>query len=118
MTAPDSGFPDPRISYRPQPPILDHSYAVLGWLHRASHAVGSDRFAETVDRTTFYLGRFMEHVGTPGEKAILSGLLVAIDELITANAQARVVLAESVSGMDAAEATEFVELIESEESPD
>lgn len=115
----DSGMPDPRFSYRRQPPFLDLTFAVMGWTHRASAAVGSDRFAETLGRAEFYLGRALTVATTPGERAIVTGLAVTINDLITANAQARVVLADSVSGMDAAEATEFVELCESgENSPD
>lgn len=113
----DPGFPDPRMGPRKQPPFLDHTFAVLGWVHRASKAVGSDRFAETVSRAEFYIDQAAAHTRTPGDEAIVAGLLAMLDGVIAANAQARVLLADSVSGMDAAEATEFVELIEAEDFP-
>ncbi len=109
--------PDPWIRITKQPPLLDLTYAVLGWSHRAAQAVGSERFAETISRASFYFARAAEYARTPGEDAIITGLEQMLHELVTANAQARVVLADSVSGMDAAEATEFVELIESGENP-
>lgn len=97
------------------PPLMNNSYAALGWCHRAANAVGSDRFAETVRRASFYVEQVARLATTPGEKAILAGLLTTLDGLITANAQARVLLAESVTGMNAADATEFIELVEGEE---
>lgn len=105
-------MPDPRFSNRRQPPFVDLTFAVLGWTHRAAQAVGSDRFSETLNRASFYLAQAAMHAHTPGEEAVITGAQSALDELAVANAQARVVLAESVSGMDAAEATEFVELCE------
>ena len=110
--ADDSGMPDPRFSFKKQPRFLDLTYATTAWAHRSAQAVGSDRFAETLSRADFYLGRAQETARTPGETAIVTGLAVMLNDLITANAQARVVLSDSVSGMDAAEATEFVELCE------
>lgn len=111
----DPGLPDPAFSRRRQPPFLDLTYAVLGWSHRAAQAVGSDRFAETISRASFYFAQAAGHAHTPGEEALLAGLEVTLNELITANARARVLLAESVSGMDAIEATEFVELCEGQD---
>lgn len=112
----DGPMPDPRFPVH-KPPFLDFTYAVLGWVHRSAQAVGSDRFAECVARAIFYFGQAARHAHTPGEDSLISGLQVMLDELITANAQARVVLADSVSGMDAAEANEFVEMCESGEEP-
>jgi len=114
----DNSLPDPRFSFRRQPPLLDHTFSVLGWIHRATRAVGSERFAETISRAEFYFAQASQHARTPGDAALLIGLNVAIDELIAANAQARVLLADSVSGMDAAEATEFVELAEQADDTD
>lgn len=115
MTAP--GLPDPAFSRRRQPPFLDLTYAVLGWSHRAAQAVGSDRFAEIISRASFYFAQAAGHAHTPGEEALLAGLEVTLNELITANASARVVLADSVSGMNALEAWAFVELCETDEEP-
>ena len=98
-----------------QPPLVDNAFAAMGWAHRAARAVGSDRFAETITRAAFYFVRAASLARTPGEEAIVSGLQTMLDELAVADAQARVLLAESVSGMDAAEATEFVELSEAGE---
>lgn len=92
--------------------MFDSSFAALGWAYRAAQAVGSDRFAETVFRARFYCERASRAAGTPAEQALVAGLRVMLDELIVANAQGRVLLADSVSGMDAAEACEFVELCE------
>jgi hypothetical protein len=97
------------------PPFLDLTYTVLGWSHRASQAVGSDRFSETMSRAEFYFVRAASHALTPGEEAIVTGLQLTLDSLIAADAAARVLLCESVSGMSAADATEFVELCESGE---
>lgn len=97
------------------PPLMNNSYAALGWCHRAANAVGSDRFPETVRRAAFYVEQVSRLATTPGERSILAGLAIALDELVIADVQARQVLADSVSGMNAAEATEFVELVESGE---
>jgi len=102
---------------RSQPQLFEQSFAALSWAYRASQAVGSSRFAETIFRAEFYLQRTQATASTPGEKAIVAGLAVMLDDLIAANARARVVLADSVSGMDAAEACEFVELCESGDDP-
>lgn len=92
--------------------MFDSSFAALGWAYRASQAVGSDRFAETVFRARFYCERAAQAAGTPAEQALVAGLQVMLDELITANAQGRVLLAESVSGMNALESWAFVEMCE------
>lgn len=93
-------------------PMFDRSFAALGWAYRASQAVGSDRFAEAMFRARFYLERVAQAATTPAEQALVAGLRVMLDELITANARSRVLLADSVSGMNAMEAWAFVELCE------
>ena len=105
-----------RVVY--QPPLVDHTHAALTWAYRASQAVGSFRFVETIRRAAFYFERAASHAHTPGEEALVSGLQVMIDNLVAADAAARVLLAGSVSGMDAVEACEFVEMIESGENPE
>lgn len=120
MTQPrPDDLPNPRPPLK-HPPLMDLSFAALGWLYRAAEASGSERFAETLDRCRFYLERTERHVTTPAERAVFDALSSAVDGLITANAQARVLLSDSVSGMDAAEASEFVELCEAvdENNPD
>ena len=92
----DTGFPDPYRGPRKQPPFFDHTFAVLGWIHRASKAVGSERFAETISRAEFYIDRAALHTRTPGDKAVVVGFLVMLDGVIAADAQARVLLADSV----------------------
>lgn len=108
----DPELPSPRFSAKPPPPLMDHAYSTLGWLHRAAGAVGSHRFTETISRAEFYFVCSARNAHTPGEAALVTGLQIALDELVAADAQARVLLADSVSGMNAAEACEFVELVE------
>jgi hypothetical protein len=112
----EPSLPDPRRMRVTQPPLVDNSHAALTWAHRASQAVGSSRFAETVRRASFYFARAASHAHTPGEEALVSGLQAMIDDLVAADAAARVLLAGSVLGMNAAEACEFVEMIESGEN--
>ena len=109
-------LPNPRPPLM-HPPLMDLSFAALGWLHRTAAAVGSDRFVEALDRSRFYLGRCAGHAVTPAERAVVDGLWAVVDGLITANALSRVLLSDSVSGMCAADATEFVELCEADHDP-
>lgn len=113
-------FPDDLPNPLPplkHPPLMDLSFAALGWLYRAAGAVGSARFVETLNRAEFYLDRAQQHCDTPADAAVIEGLFASIDALITANAQARTLLAHSVSGMGAAEATEFEELCDAADEP-
>lgn len=107
----EDDLPNPRPPLK-HPPLMDLSFAALGWLYRAAGAAGSARFAETLNRACFYIDQANEHCSTPADAAVIKGLLASVDALITANAQARTLLWHSVSGMDAADAAEFVELIE------
>jgi hypothetical protein len=104
--------PRQRRQRPPRPPLTDLSFATLGWLVRSSQAVGADRFFESLERAQFYLDRTADYTHTPAEKAIWEGLSAALDGLIAADRQARRMLKDSVSGMDAAEATEFIEMCE------
>lgn len=104
-------LPNPRPPLQ-HPPLMDLSFAALGWLNRAVQAVGSERFAETVWRTGFYIDRAEEHVFTPSEQAIIEGLRHGLALLIVVDVQARTLLAESCAGMLASDAAEFVELVE------
>ena len=108
----DDRTPDPRPP-RQHPPLMDLSFAALGWLLRASQAVGADRFFESLERAQFYLDRTRVYAHTPAEKAIVGGLEEMMGQLINADRDARGMLRDSVSGMNAAEASEFVELCES-----
>lgn len=117
MTEPSLPDPrQPRVVY--QPPLVDHIHAALTWAYRASQAVGSPRFVETIRRASFYFARAASHAHTPGEEAVVSGLQSMIDGLVTADAAGRYLLAGSVSGMDAVEACEFIEMIEAGENPE
>lgn len=109
----DPPLPDPFP--RRHPPLMEYSFAAQGWLYRAAQAVGSARFVEALDRARFYLSKANKHCWTPGEAAVLQGLYDSVDGLIEANAKARQLLHHSCEGMNAAEAAEFVELIESEQ---
>ena len=111
----EDDLPDPRPPLK-HPPLMDLSFAALGWLYRAAGAAGAARFAEAVERARFYLDRANEHCHTPSDAAVMRGLYDSVDALIAANAQARTLLAQSVSGMNAAEATEFEDLCQSFEA--
>lgn len=100
---------------RNHPPLLDLSFAALGWLHRSAIAVGSDRFEETVQRTRFYLSRAVRHALTPAETAVITGLATCVDGLIQADTAARHVLADSVTGIADACAAEVVQLLDATE---
>ena len=107
MTAPEPALPNPRVGKHP--PLMEHSFAALGWLQRAAQAVGSPRFSECLDRAAFYLDRAAARAHTPGEQAVLAGLWTALSGLADANAQARTLLGHGCEDMVAAEAAELVE---------
>lgn len=109
-------LPNPQVGKHP--PLMEHSFAALGWLQRAAQAVGSARFAETLDRARFYLDKADAHAHTPGEDAVLAGLHDSLDSLIAANAAARTLLARGCEQMSVADAAEFVELIEGKTFPE
>ena len=114
MTAPEGRLPNPRpTAYHP--PLMELSFAALGWLNRTAQAVGSDRFAESANRCRFYLARAEEHVFTPAEQSVIEGMRHALELLLADNARTRTLLAESCTGMLASDAAEFVELCESED---
>lgn len=104
-------LPDPRPA-RQHPPLMELSFAALGWINRTAQAVGSDRFVESLNRSEFYLVRAEEHVFTPAEQTVIEGMRHSLELLVAVNARARTLLAESCSGMLAADAEEFVKLIE------
>lgn len=112
----DDALPNPRLP-RQHPPLMDVSFAALGWLHRAAQAVGSDRFFEALDRAQFYLDRTAELAQTPAERALLAGLLVTATGLRGEDRCARTLLDASCAGMDAVVATEFVEMCEAADDP-
>lgn len=115
MTGGDE-LPDPRPPLR-HPALMDLSFAALGWMFRLVEAVGSPRFGETLERTQFYLTRANGHASTPAERAVVRALFDGLGEVNRANLAAERLLAESVSGMGAADATEFVELCEADQDP-
>lgn len=91
---------------------MDLSFASLGWLHRSAQAVGSDRFAEAVTRSRFYLDKAAGHAVTPAEAAVITGLAAAVDALIQADADARRLLGDSVTGIADACAAEVAQMLE------
>jgi hypothetical protein len=101
-------YPSPKV-----PPLLSHSFAALGWIGRAGQAVGSDRFAEAVTRASFNIDQCAIYVHTPAEKAVLEGLLGMVDGVVRADAEARELLGDSVSGMADLCADEVVQVLES-----
>jgi hypothetical protein len=90
--------------------LVDFTHAGLGWLLRAAEAVGAPRFRELLDRAGFYLDKAFVVAQTPAERVVVDGLIQSGLALLVADDDARRVLTESVSGMNAADATEFVEL--------
>lgn len=104
-------MPNPRPPVK-HPPLMDLSFAALGWVNRAAQAVGSDRFAESVNRSRFYIARAEEHAATPAERAVIEGLYFSVDLIIEANAKARTMLAESCQEMAVADLVEFTERID------
>ncbi|MEI7716704.1 MAG: hypothetical protein WCI78_11530 [Mycobacterium sp.] len=98
---PDHDLPDPRPP-RQHPPIMELSFAALGWLNRAAQAVGSVRFTESIQRSRFNLERAKRHARTPAELAVIAGLASSLQGLIRADADARELLAASLSDLDAA----------------
>lgn len=113
----EDNLPNPRPPLK-HPPLMDYSFAALGWLYRAAEATGSPRFDEIIVRARFYLTKADRFANTPADRAVLSGMHTSLTALVDADRQARTLLSESVSGMDAAEATEFVELIEAAQEDD
>lgn len=107
----DTSLPNPRPS-RQHPPLMELSFAALGWINRTAQAVGSDRFVESLNRSEFYLDRAEEHVFTPAEQAVIEGMRHSLELLISVNAHTRTLLAESCTDMTVADAAEFVELVE------
>ena len=101
---------EPRVPKR-YGPLMAQSFA-LGWLNRAAQAVGSPRFPETLRRATLSVDQAATHARAPGDLAVIAGLSLSLDELRRADSQGRILLGESVSGMNAAEACEFVEVLE------
>lgn len=108
--------PEVRFPKR-KPPFSDLSFSTLGWLNRAASAVGADRFFECLERAQFYLDRTAATAATPAERAVVAGLTLSLSALIDTDRVARKLLQASCSGMDAAEATEFVEMCEAAENP-
>lgn len=102
-------LPNPRPPLQ-HPPLMDHSFAALGWLHRAAQAVGSPRFGETTERAQFYLQKANYYACTPGERAVVRGMFDSLGELIAAHHEAEKLLAESCLGMNAMECWAFTEL--------
>ena len=94
---------------------MDLSFAALGWLYRSANAVGSDRFAETVHRSRFYLDKAAGHAATPAEAAVVTGLNASLDALIQADADARQLLADSVAAIADTCAAEIDQLLETTE---
>ena len=94
---------------------MELSFAALGWLNRSAQAVGSEKFVETVQRSRFNIGKAASYAATPAELAIITGLTTSLDTLIQADADARHVLGDSVSGIADACAAEVAQLLETTE---
>jgi hypothetical protein len=108
----EARLPSPRFG-KPAP-LMEQSVSALGWLNRASQAVGSPRFLEAAARADFYLDKVSDLASTPGERAVLAGLENGLDKLYAANANARTLLTRGCDEMTVADVAEFVELCEGE----
>ena len=108
----DENLPYPYPA-RKLPLLTDLSFASLGWINRAAQAVGSDRFVETARRARFYIREATGHAITPAEAAVMEGLSATVDALDEADAEARALLGEAVSGLSEAFATDVVEYLQS-----
>ena len=96
----DENLPDPRpVTITP---LMDVTFAALGWLNRTAQAVGSERFAEAMTRSRFYLDRARNIAATPAELAVITGLVASQQGLTEADAQARELLEQSLLDFDAA----------------
>ena len=93
------------------------SFAGLGWINRAARAVGSDRFDETVRRARFYIDEARAHALTPAEVAVIDGLSATADAVVRADADARVVLGESVSEMAETFAADVAQFLQTADEP-
>lgn len=107
-------LPEPR-PIRSHPPFTDLSFAALGWLIRATRATGSVRHTECLSRAHFYLTRANWEAATPAEKTLIAYLFHSLEGLARDNSEAQELLKESCSKMDAADATEFIEMCEEAE---
>lgn len=106
-----TSLPDP-MPPRKLPPMTECTLSATGWLLKLSASVGSSRFEETFSRARFYVDRARGHAATPAESALVDGLDSALSWIAESEADSRRLLADSVSGMSAADATEFVEMCE------
>lgn len=94
---------------------MELSFAALGWLQRSAQAVGSDRFPETLQRSRFYLDKAASHAATPAEAAVITSMATAVDALLQADADARELLDDSVTGIADVCAAEIDQLLETTE---
>ncbi len=76
---------------------MEFSFAALGWINRASQAVGSDRFVETVHRARFNIDAAAAYAVTPAETAVLEGLSATLEAVVQADSEARALLGEAFS---------------------
>ena len=106
----DDRLPDPRPPLK-HPPLMDLSFAALGWLYRLAQAVGGDRFEETANRAQFYLEKASACAHTPAELAVLASMHGSLDALKEVDIEARELLGESVSGIADACAAEVDQLL-------
>lgn len=79
---------------------MELSFAALGWLARAADAAGTAKFTESVQRARFNLTKAAGYAKTPAEVAVIAGLASSLEGLIEADADAREVLAASLSGLE------------------
>lgn len=94
---------------------MELSFAALGWLQRSAQAVGSDRFPEALQRSRFYLEKAAGCAVTPAEAAVINSLTAAVGDLFQADADARRLLDDSVTGIADACAADIDQLLETTE---
>jgi hypothetical protein len=102
---------------RRHPPLMEFSFAALGWINRAARAVGSDRFVETVHRARFNIDGAAAYAVTPAEMAVLEGLSATLDAVVQADAEARALLGEAVSELAEAFAADVDQFLQTTDDP-
>jgi hypothetical protein len=96
---------------------MNYTFSVLGWLHRSSAAVGSDRFAEAASRCRFSLNQAAGLAKTPAERSLIDGLTDTLEAVIKADTDSRQLLDDAVSGISETCAGELDTLLETMEVP-
>jgi hypothetical protein len=102
---------------RRHPPLMEFSFAALGWINRAAQAVGSDRFVETVHRARFNIDAAAAYAVTPADMAVLEGLSATLEAVIQADSEARALLGEAFSELAEAFTADVDQFLQTTDDP-